>query len=390
MAERLGPGLRMETLTHIDLSAAKLSALPGISCLSSLQHLNISVNRFKALPEELNFLTALISLNASRNFLKPTEESLRARDISKLSSFCELDIRFNERCGTRQLFDWLKQELPAVSVKLSLWGQTSGRSPSDRNAGLIRSQIEPWPTPVLRRRLRDFGDASPGLEDLEREEVMGRLLGRYSAAGRERERVRVSGTPVRPALLAELEAELRRWADRQQADADAGRPRERPSISATFYTILRSPGEFAWARSGGSKKARFAAAKLRRNARVWELAMQALGEVDPAFARQVTQLAVTKGFRGSPHIDKQNRGPFYGLALGDFPAGQGGICVECDAWTVGVVNTRHRLGKVDGRFPHWVDAYDSGERYSIIFYQTEGERVPPTTAIFLNEQGSPA
>eukprot|EP01048_Picozoa_sp_COSAG05_P006275 COSAG05_NODE_400_length_10261_cov_477.765499_3_plen_94_part_00 len=43
--------------------------------------------------------------------------------------------------------------------------------------------------------------------------------------------------------------------------------------------------------------------------------------------------------RGSPHIDKQNIGPFYGLALGDFPAGQGGIRVECSARQVAEVGS---------------------------------------------------
>jgi len=30
---------------------------------------------------------------------------------------------------------------------------------------------------------------------------------------------------------------------------------------------------------------------------------------------------VTRGFKGSPHIDKTNIGPFYGLAMGDFEDG---------------------------------------------------------------------
>ena len=57
--------------------------------------------------------------------------------------------------------------------------------------------------------------------------------------------------------------------------------------------------------------------------------------VDPTFAQKYTALAVTHGFHGSPHIDKQNVGPFYGLALGDFEDGTGGIRVECSARVVG-------------------------------------------------------
>ena len=76
-------------------------------------------------------------------------------------------------------------------------------------------------------------------------------------------------------------------------------------------------------------------------------------------------------------------GPFYGLSVGTFEEGTGGVCVECDSRLVACVNTRNRLGKVDGRFPHWVDVYDpAAERYSLIYYQTEGEPSPKTSAIF--------
>jgi len=38
---------------------------------------------------------------------------------------------------------------------------------------------------------------------------------------------------------------------------------------------------------------------------------------------------------------------------------------------------------VDGRFPHWVAPYDpASERYSLIFYQTEGVPTLRTTAVF--------
>lgn len=66
-----------------------------------------------------------------------------------------------------------------------------------------------------------------------------------------------------------------------------------------------------------------------------------------------------------------------------------GSCVfhigPCD---VTHMNTFERFGKVDGRFPHWVTPY-TGERYSIIYYQTVGEVVPQTTAVF-NDNSSNA
>ena len=139
--------------------------------------------------------------------------------------------------------------------------------------------------------------------------------------------------------------------------------------------ILRSPAEFGLK---DSKNARVAAAKIEQYQALWDLASQAIAEADGAFARTFTALAVTHNFSGSPHIDKQNTGPFYGLALGDFAQGQGALCVECSAFEVASVDTKCRLGKVDGRYPHWVAPYDSGSnRYSLIYYQTEGLHSPP-------------
>ena len=37
--------------------------------------------------------------------------------------------------------------------------------------------------------------------------------------------------------------------------------------------------------------------------------------------------------------------------------------------------TRGRLGKVEGRNPHWVTPY-CGERYSLVYYRTEGDPEP--------------
>jgi len=145
--------------------------------------------------------------------------------------------------------------------------------------------------------------------------------------------------------------------------------------------ILRSPAEFL--QKPGSAKALQAAAKLTEHQQLWEVAQKALSSIDQAFAAKFTALAVTHCFQGSPHIDKQNTAAFYGLALGDFPEGQGGIRVECSSRIVAEVNTRNRLGKVDGRNPHWVAPYDEGcVRYSLIYYQTDGELAPVGPAIF--------
>ena len=127
-----------------------------------------------------------------------------------------------------------------------------------------------------------------------------------------------------------------------------------------------------------SAKARLAAAKLRRHARIFDLAYEIIAGVDSEFAEAYTAIAVTKQFEGSPHIDTENVAPFYGLALGDFTGGE--ICVESDALEVTQVETRRRLGKIDGRYPHWV-APHTGERYSIIYYVSSGAVVPQGPAV---------
>ena len=167
--------------------------------------------------------------------------------------------------------------------------------------------------------------------------------------------------------------------------------------------ILTSPAELQC----GTAKALKAVAKLQAHAKLWELAVKALKRVDPDFADSFTALAVTSQFEGSPHIDKRNVGPFYGLALGDFAnktvkendndneeeeergggrVGKvgGGICVEATARVVAYVDTANKLGKIDGRYPHWVAPYDAenDERFSLIYYQTAGAFEPAGPAVF--------
>ena len=189
--------------------------------------------------------------------------------------------------------------------------------------------------------------------------------------------VRVDGTPVEPVLLAAVLAELRDWAAR---NTDV---QERPMVRAQTYMILRSPAEFEAKIGQGSGTAFRHRKKFEQNRALWGAAAAALRAVDAGFAAEFTALAVTHNFRGSPHIDTTNVGPFYGLSVGDFAEGTGGIRVEVDALTVAEVNTRGRLAKVDGRFPHWVAPYDAAcERFSLIFYRTEGAVTPKTTAVF--------
>lgn len=380
------------TLRVLDLSRNNLRELPAaIGTLRGLVELDVSRNHIMVLPVEIGQLSNLASLNLLSNALRPPARSLPLDALAALPRLRLLDLRYNEKVKGVAA-EAVATRLPACEVRVTGPGKTcaerkeaggddasvdSGNSHTehagDRDATLLRSQLEPYSTPTLRRRLQDeFGvDTDP--ETVDREQVMLSLLACYEKEGLAPRPVRrMQGTQVSEGLQASLLGELRQWRART-----CDFPRERPKISAQGYMILRSPAEFS--KKDGAK-ATLAAAKLAKNIRLWELAHAAMEEVDPSFAPVYTALAITYGFVGSPHIDTQNIGPFYGLSLGDFPAGTGGIRVEWSAREVAEVDTKGRLGKVDGRYPHWVSPYE-GERFSVIYYQTLGDVTPKTIAV---------
>lgn len=377
------------SIRSLDLSHNELSSLPGLEKLVSLTELDLCRNHFQVLPSALPHLPNLAKLNVSRNDLRPSLEFLQMLlQPPGLPSLEELDITLNRKCYTQDLEDLLTAELPTVASRMTVTfpappGAKIGEGACDRDESLLRSQLEPFTTLQLRRRLVEvFGEvpcSSVGPIAPPRAEVMKLLLEHYRMAGVDQERrlVRVNGTPVCPELLDQLLVLLREWAARNE------RHQERPNIRAQTYMILRSPIEFEQKLVVGSRSANTAKTKYEQNETLWELAKVAMASVDPDFAATFTGLAVTQGFRGSPHIDTTNIGPFYGLAVGNFADGTGGVRVEVDAMTLAEVNTKGRLGKVDGRFPHWVAPYDEAcERFSLIFYQTEGDVVPRSSAVF--------
>jgi len=377
------------SLTSLDLSHNELSELPGLESLVSLTELNLCRNWFTGLPFTLRKLPHLAKLNASRNFLKPNAEFMvLLLQAPGLPSLTELDITFNKKCYTKDLKDILCIELPNVAVRVTVtYPPPDGAFVEDaagkRDATLLRSQLEPYNTQALRRRLVSAFGCTPystfGASPPPRSDIMLELLECYAKAGvhNERKKVHVMGTPVDPTLISEILVELKDWAVRNKNH------HERPYIHAETYMIIRAPSEFEAKISSGSSGALKAKQKHMANTKLWALASAAMASVDADFASKFTAIAVTHNFRGSPHIDTTNIGPFYGLSIGDYADGTGGVQVEMDPFTVAEVNTKNRLGKVDGRFPHWVAPYDENcERFSLIYYQTEGEVTPSTTAVF--------
>lgn len=400
----------LSTILHLDLSRNELwdisaDALEPLS--STLLSLDISRNWFDSIPESIGTLQELKELRASRNLLKPNvTKSLRVDVLTNMKQLEMIDLRFNQKCGKRPLLNLLQSKL-GVKVKVMLTvtypppptdlstvnDDRVGESPAVRDAKLLRSQLEPWSTNALRRRLvADFGEMLT--EDgrswadaaVLRGNVMNRLLSMYQeeADGNDssqtcnvddngRAVVRVAGTLVEEPLRNKvLYAMKELWAVPPTGS------RERPSICAENYMILCKP--LFDSRSHHAAKA---VCKLKKYQALWDLAFEAMNSIDPIFATQYTAVAITHNFIGSPHIDKQNCGPFYGFAVGDFEEGTGNVMVECSPRIIAAVNTKNRMAKVDGRFPHWVGPYGSEtNRYSLIYYRTEGVIEPIGPAVF--------
>jgi len=370
------------SLRALDLSKNQLAALPpAIGELAALTALNVSRNFLKRLPPELGRLARLVTLDASSNGLKVSGIALDAL-AAGLSSLRLLDLRYNNKiCDSAQAgceFDvtgLLAARLPGVrclTTPRALFHEKEHAA--DRDACHVSSQIAPFSTGTLRRRLALVFGETTDPDKVERAELTRRLLAHYAARPPRAVR-RVAGAPVSEAACAALLAELELWAEAQI--------RERPTIRAQQYMILSAPGAFPFSKKGKGK-AKVAARKVAAHAKLWALARRAMEEVDREYADKYTAVAFTRNFEGSPHIDTQNTGPFYGLALGDFSEGGGALCVECSAREVAHIDTRGRLGRADGRFPHWVAPY-TGTRFSVIYYQTQGEMVPVTTAVFSGE-----
>lgn len=166
---------------------------------------------------------------------------------------------------------------------------------------------------------------------------------------------RLRGRPLPKSLGAALLAELRtlRW---PAASA-------RPGVDADKYLVVSSRRS---AQELGTRHPHYALRALCDELLTWH--SRESGE--PCY--QHTAIAVTKNFRGSPHVDQFDRCEQLAVSLGDFTGGE--LCVEEDQENVTVVDTHDRLAKVDGRRVHWVRAFRGGDRYSLIFYNTAEEQ----------------
>ena len=171
-------------LRHLDLSRNEVKLLPPtIKTLVSLTSLDVSRNRLRRLLPELGLLFNLVHLNVSSNSMRGLKD-LALEQLATLTSFRLFDVRRMQSIGAYgQNHRELLAELLPTTVECLLTEQRypkgGGIHASDRDATLLRSQLEPHCTGVLRRRLSlVFGDTTDP-EETTREEAMLRLLSHY-------------------------------------------------------------------------------------------------------------------------------------------------------------------------------------------------------------------
>lgn len=236
----------------------------------------------------------------------------------------------------------------------------------------LREQLKALSIEQMAERTRELGgcmrepDASEfvaGYKVLRREELLGGLCTAYAPL--ERRVLEGAGVPLPEQPAAELLQALRLMSWKENV---------RPGVAAAGYVVLKRPHELKAPATWPEHDPR----AVRR--RVWHLAEALLRSASAkAAAFPFTAIAVSNGFRGSPHVDKNDVSVQYALSLGDFEEG-GHLCVEESALVVRSLKTKGALVCIDGRFPHWVSGY-SGERYSVIWYCSSGPEQPRTHAV---------
>ena len=73
-----------------------------------------------------------------------------------------------------------------------------------------------------------------------------------------------------------------------------------------------------------------------------------------------TSIQVNKNVMSQPHVDKNNVGPSYGIAIGDFTGGE--LVIEGQSF-----NIKNKWKKFNGTLGHWITPF-KGTRYSLIYF----------------------
>lgn len=96
----------------------------------------------------------------------------------------------------------------------------------------------------------------------------------------------------------------------------------------------------------------------RRFPELWQAIQDMISHHRPNFS--YTTVQVNKNVVSPPHVDKNNVGPSYIIALGDFEGGQ--LVIEGREHDI-----QHRFKKFDGTKGHWITPF-KGTRYSLVFF----------------------
>ena len=225
----------------------------------------------------------------------------------------------------------------------------------------LQAQLEPLTETQLRDRLVLLSSAADPVEEQNAYRQRGRLgkkmflknrlVDVYRSGGAKRTMRKVAGEAVALDLCAALLAELK-------GDVWPTGPKKktRKGVDAEAYMVLGQVSSDAAFKVGS------------RHTRLWAACMNVLGEGKEAGDWRCTSIALSRGFRGSPHVDSKDSSYQYAISLGEFEGGE--LCVESGAGgrEIVVVNTKEKLAKVDGRFVHFVKDWTGKERFSVIFF----------------------
>lgn len=91
---------------------------------------------------------------------------------------------------------------------------------------------------------------------------------------------------------------------------------------------------------------------------LYKLATQLIKEQYPEFS--YTTIQVNKNVLSPPHVDKNNVGPSYIIALGNYTGGE--LVIKGKKY-----NIRNKWKSFDGTQGHWVEPFE-GTRYSLVYF----------------------
>ena len=259
---------------------------------------------------ELGRLTSLVTLSAQSNRLR--QSTLPLAELGGLPQLRAVDLRFNSKlkASAAGLFAEAVPQAKALLADPAKPPAAAGSEPkkketsADRDATLLRSQLEPLSTPTLRRRMTHSFGTPTDPDTVDREQLMLMLLQKYADEG-------PSSRVVRPVSDgAALEAGLREALLGELRGTDwPSTMRERLSVRAEGYITLHRPAAAAPANTQQqqpqTKAGKLQAAKLETFQRLWELAAQAIEAVDPVYAAAYSAIAVCKSTHSTRNLHPQ-------------------------------------------------------------------------------------